>query len=38
MKHLSFIQLFFSRRQWLKHLLNDLPTPDFNLKIVFYEK
>jgi hypothetical protein len=38
MKNLNTIQLFFSYYKWLKHFLNDLPTPDFNLKIVFYEK
>jgi hypothetical protein len=29
---------FLKKFNFLGGLLNDLPTPDFNLKIVFYEK
>lgn len=34
----KYVQQFLGKINFLSHWINDLPTPDFNLKIVFYEK
>lgn len=38
MKGLRYMRQFFGKMNLLNDFLGNLPTPDFNLKIVFYEK
>jgi hypothetical protein len=38
MKGKRYVQQFLRKMNFLSRFLDDLPTPDFNVKIVFYEK
>lgn len=38
MKDLRYMRQFFGKINLLNNFLGNLHTPDFNLKIVFYEK
>lgn len=38
MKGWKYVKQLWGKANLLSHFLDDLPTPDFNVKIVFYEK
>jgi len=38
MKGWKYVKLLLRKANFLSGLLRELPTPDFNVKIVYYEK